>query len=107
MRIAALEGISLHERTIDDQTIKLAEAHTLMERFEQRTEMCFKLKEGLEDFQAGLDALADTTSEDKGTKYQREVTKYQREVNRYHQSHNVGEPLPKGDNDESTEVEQA
>ena len=59
MRISALEGIALHEKLIDEHTIKLAEAHELMDRFEQRTEMVVKLQESLNDFQAGLDALVD------------------------------------------------
>lgn len=66
MRLSVDETIEIQQNLIAMNQTKLREANELMERFKKRTDMCFQLKESLEDFQTGLDALAD--SQDKGGK---------------------------------------
>ena len=63
MRQSALDNIAMQEKLIEMNRTKLLEANELMERFEQRTEMCWKLSNSLNDFQAGLDALSESKGE--------------------------------------------
>ena len=63
MRQSTLDNIAMQEKLIEMNRTKLLEANELMERFEQRTEMCWKLSNSLNDFQAGLDALSESKGE--------------------------------------------
>ena len=63
MRQSALDNIAMQEKLIEMNRTKLCEAHDMMARFEQRADMCCKLQESLNDFQAGLDALSESKGE--------------------------------------------
>ena len=60
MRESAQETISVQKKLIEVNETKLREADEMYARFMQRTEMCEKLRDGLNDFQAGLDALSES-----------------------------------------------
>ena len=60
MRRAVNETIVTQTKLIAMNQTKLHEASALMDRFEQQTEMCYRLKDSLGAFQAGLDALSDS-----------------------------------------------
>ncbi|KKK47029.1 hypothetical protein LCGC14_3159300 [marine sediment metagenome] len=57
MRKSTLDTIEFQQERIIEAHAKIREAHQLMDRFEQKTEMCLKLQAALEEFGEGTETL--------------------------------------------------
>lgn len=60
MKTTGNENIEIQKNNVGASQEKLKEAHEMMGRFEQKTEMCWKLQSALEEFGAGLESLKAT-----------------------------------------------
>ncbi len=57
MQKSALETIESQQERVNEAHAKIRKAHQLIDRFEQKTEMCLKLQAALEEFGEGMESL--------------------------------------------------